>query len=95
MVFRFAAWSAGIVLWVAICLSLILPAAAKMRISQPLFEQEAPLEMEFEMGFAKVCHDPTSGRCEDLPAKIQYIDDRIFHRDRYRIGQPAPYGYNR
>ena len=78
MVFRFATWSAGTVLSVAICLSPISPATAKTRTSQPLFEQDAPLEMEFEMDFAKVCHDPTSGGCEDLPAKIQYIDDRGF-----------------
>ena len=76
MIFRFAACSVLAVLSVAICLPLISPAAAKTGTSQPLFEQDAPLEMEFEVDFAKVCHDPTSGRCEDLPATIQYIDDR-------------------
>jgi hypothetical protein len=95
MVFRFATWSSRTFLPVAICLYLMSPAVVKARTSQPLFEQDVPLEMELEMDFAKVCHDPTSGRCEDLPAKIQYIDDRIFHRNTCRIGQPAPYGYNR
>ena len=78
MVFRFATWSARTVLPVAICLYLMSPAVVKARTSQPLFEQDVPLEMELEMDFAKVCHDPTSGRCEDLPAKIQYIDDGGF-----------------
>lgn len=75
MIFRFAACSVLAVLSVAICLPLISPAAAKTGTSQPLFQQDAPLEMEFEVDFAKVCHDPTSGKCEDLPATIQYIDD--------------------
>ena len=41
----------------------------------PLFADDAALEMEFELDMSRLCRNPTSGKCKDLPAAIAYNAD--------------------
>ena len=41
----------------------------------PLFADAAALEIEFELDMRRLCRDPTSGKCADLPAAIAYYAD--------------------
>ena len=56
-------------------LSLGLTFAAVSATPAPLFAEDSALDMEMDVDFAAICRNPTTGKCEDLPATIYYADD--------------------
>jgi hypothetical protein len=49
--------------------------AAGDAIVEPLFAESTALEIDFELALSRICRNPESGTCKDLPGAISYLSD--------------------